>query len=169
MSTKDFSISWPAEDVFFNNGILYILENIEEVTHTNDFLFVNLCGYNLRQFMLDFPLFKKNLILITSKRLRPLADFLMDNHAKVIYVFDNNESITSVLDQLITTKKTLRITRQHLLNYREYDLLSQYLHSGSTEKTQEKYFRSYSTVQAWKNSLAHKFNLRRLMDITLRD
>lgn len=170
MSKKDLNISWPAEDLFFNRGISLIMENIKSVIHTNDLLFVNLCGYNLRQFMLDFLSFeKKRLVIITSKRLRPLANFLLTNHTEIIYVFDYTESITSISENLISsTIKKPRITRLHMLNHREYDLLFQYLCSGSTEKIQEKYFRSYTTVQAWKNNVAHKFKLRRLMDITLR-
>ncbi|MGS3490035.1 hypothetical protein ACB276_19710 [Enterobacter hormaechei subsp. xiangfangensis] len=168
MSNKDLNISWPAEDVFFNRGISLIMDSMKAVIHTNDLLFVHLCGYNLRKFMLDFPSFEKKLVIITSKRLRPLANFLITNYTEVIYVFDNTESITSICENLISGTKKTRNTRLHLLNHREYELLFQYLFSGSTEKIQEKYFRSYTTVQSWKNNVAHKFNLRRLMDITLR-
>lgn len=170
MVNKDMVHSWPYDDIYFHAGVKYLLEKNENNILSEDILFVNLCGYNLRAFLKAFPDFRaKGIVIITSKRLQPLAYFLRNCYPEVKAVFDSRDSLTSISEKLMVSQEQQPSRRSpRSLNQRDYELLLNYLNKGNVDAVHKHSLRAYSTVQAWKKNLAHKFMVRRLMDITLR-
>lgn len=170
MINKETAHCWPYDDVYFNAGIECLLKETENNIRPGDFFYVNLCGYNLRQFLQTFPdLSAEHIVLITSKRLLPLAYFLHRYYPEVKAVFESREHLYSIARKLMAPPVLIPSCKSpRSLNLRDFELLLNYLNTGNVDAVHKHSLRAYSTVQAWKKKLAHKFMVRRLMDITLR-
>lgn len=170
MVDRNIVNSWPYNDVYFRAGVMCVCEKTGNSENPGDVLFINLCGYTLRAFLREFPDFRVGrIVIITSKRLLPLAHFLQNRYPAVQAVFDSTESLNTIIEKLATPQAgPLPHKMQRGLNHKDYELLLNYLEYGNLESIQKTYFRSYSTVHSWKKKLAKKFMLRRLMDIIMR-
>lgn len=160
--------SWPENDFYFRSGVSSFYARLKPRKETRKYYFLNLNGSHLRKFLQDFPeINSDSIVIISTPRLMPLANFWLMESSRVCAVFESYvsiDTIVSVLNGVGYSGKFTRIIPWMRCNLSAGDvlLLKHYLESGNMSYMHSQHNRAYSTIQSWKTKLAKKFNVRKL-------
>jgi hypothetical protein len=162
------ALSWPASDFFFGYGIKSLVARLKQTSETSEFFFINLNCYTLKAFFKEFAGFRsEKIIIISSRRLMPLAFFWLTESEKVCAVFESSVSAEEVIKAINDTPPQGKIPFPLLrtsdkLTFREVFFLKNYLEKGKLAEIQINHSMKYSTLKNWKASIARKLGARKL-------
>lgn len=160
--------SWPASDFFFGYGIRSLVAQLKQTNEQSEYFFINLNGHTLKSFFREFTDFSsKKIIIISSRRLMPLAFFWLTESEKVCGVFESSVPAEEIIKALNSTRPEVKISIPKIrasdnLKLREVFFLQNYLEKGRLAEIQLNCSVKYSTLKNWKASIARKLGAKKL-------
>lgn len=159
---------WPPNDFYFGVGVSSIIDEMSLITNERNYLFVSLNRYSLLNTLSFFSRNKetnRNIIIISSSRLMPLALFWLYNINNVIAAFDTSMPVPEMINKISRYKNGDKITtgrKECCFNISSKDIMKiKYFltESGMTE-LQDRFMNSPSTMYRWRKEIAVKFGVR---------
>lgn len=164
---------WPENDVYFAQGVNGICRHKESIPSLMEFYFVHLNGFTLKSFINDLSsMSSSRIVIVSSPLLMPLAYFWLAESSRVCAIFDTATSIKKIKEELlsISARGKLRAPQfdtARCLSIHDVIFLKFYLEENSMSLIQEKFCRSYKTLNGRKCALARKFGVRKLSQLVL--
>lgn len=102
---------WPASDVFFGYGVINLVPRLKKTSEKNEYLFINLNHHTIKSFFSDFSEFySKRIIVISSRRLMPLAIVWLTEIENVCAVFESSVPVEQLVMALNSAPQNVKIS-----------------------------------------------------------
>ncbi|POT56336.1 Vi polysaccharide biosynthesis regulator TviA [Citrobacter amalonaticus] len=159
---------WPPNDFYFGVGAATIIDEVSLTTNDRNYLFVNLNRYSLLNALNFFSRTKdinKIIIIISSSRLMPLAQFWLAECDNVIAAFDISTSVENIIKEICRRRDGEKIPKEkkdyHFkINRKDIVKMKYFLTECGMEELQDRFMNSPSTMYRWRKELAVKFGVR---------
>lgn len=172
--TKEISANcWPENDVYFSHGVNGLCRHKENMPSLMGYYFVHLNGFTLKNFINDLgSMSSSRIVIISSPLLMPLAYFWLTESSRVCAIFETGTPVNRIKEGLmsISVKGKLlapNFDTSRCLSIHDVIFLKFYLEENSMSLIQEKFCRSYKTLNGRKCAIARKFGIRKLSQLVL--
>ncbi|MDJ0042437.1 MULTISPECIES: Vi polysaccharide biosynthesis protein TviA [Pantoea] len=159
---------WPPNDIYFGAGVKGLIDYLAVETNERNYFFVNLNAYSL---ISSFHFFshanelRKKIVIISSPRLSPLAEFWLAENDNIIAAFSCFDMPDNIVRQLIQHQPGEKIANINVrstvkVNRKDIITMKYFLYESGMKELTERFINSPSTVYRWRKCISEKFGVK---------
>ncbi|WP_246871029.1 Vi polysaccharide biosynthesis protein TviA [Pantoea ananatis] len=145
-----------------------MIDRLALKTNERNYFFVNLNAYSLPH---SFNFFsqetesRKNIVLISSHRLDPLAEFWLSEVDNIIAAFTCSHIPDEIIEKLSRRKMGEKINgiknrTKDKVNRKDVIKMRYFLHDSGMQELTQRFISSPSTVYRWRRMISDKFGVK---------